>query len=179
MVRARLEEIFDLQRFLDIKSELPSKDKAQQSVFQILEDLKNTAGDHFEEILRYFLLESLDRNWKEHLLNMDHLKEGIGLRGYGQKDPKQEYKREGFELFQDLLYLIKESALKALCHLRLRVVSEEQFQHKEQETELQYSSNEAEEEAKQPYQRNQPKVGRNAPCPCGSGKKYKRCCGLN
>ena len=75
---------------------------------RILGELREQAPSHFVEILRYFLLDALDRNWKEHLNNMDHLRDGIGLRGYGQKDPKQEYKREGFELFQEMLYRIKE-----------------------------------------------------------------------
>jgi preprotein translocase subunit SecA len=107
---------------------------------------------------------------------MDHLKEGIGLRGYGQKDPKQEYKREGFELFQDMLFRIKENTLKALCHLRIETrVEEDEFKHKEQE-DLQYAGGE-EQPKKQPIRRKTPKIGRNDPCPCGSGKKYKKCCG--
>jgi preprotein translocase subunit SecA len=108
---------------------------------------------------------------------MDHLKEGIGLRGYGQKDPKQEYKKEGFELFQELLYLIKENTFKALCHIRLEQVAKEELQHEETE-QLQYSGGEdAAAEAPQPYKRKDRKVGRNEPCPCGSGRKFKKCCG--
>ena len=110
---------------------------------------------------------------------MDQLREGIGLRGYGQKDPKQEYKREGFELFQEMLYTIKESTVRAASHLQIRKeVSEEEFQHKEEKN-LDYSGPEADAEAKkkQPSRRAEPKVGRNDLCPCGSGKKYKKCCG--
>ncbi|MFO8032844.1 MAG: preprotein translocase subunit SecA [Desulfohalobiaceae bacterium] len=178
ILKARLEEVFGLHRILDLQEELPEKEQAKQAVLSVLSDLKDKAGEHYQEILRFFLLESLDRYWKEHLLNMDHLKEGIGLRGYGQKDPKQEYKREGFELFQELLYLIKENTLKGLCHIRLREVSQEQLQHEDQSQELQLSGGQqAEPAGKQPYKRKDPKVGRNDPCPCGSGSKYKKCCG--
>ncbi len=181
ILKARLEEVFGLQRFFDLQSSLPDKEQATQAVHSILSDLKLKASDHYQEILRFFLLQSLDRYWKEHLLNMDHLKEGIGLRGYGQKDPKQEYKREGFELFQELLYLIKENTVKGLCHIRLREVSEEQLQHEEQEQNLEMSGGASQQKSevasKQPYKRKDPKVGRNDPCPCGSGRKYKKCCG--
>ena len=74
---------------------------------------------------------------------MDHLREGIGLRGYGQRDPKQEYKREGFELFQDMLYRIKENTLGTLTHLRIKAeVQEDEFQHEEQQSDLSYKSGE-------------------------------------
>jgi len=179
LVLAKLKEIFNLKRVLELKT-LPTYEEAKKGILQILEELKGQAGDYYQEILRFFLLESLDRNWKEHLLNMDHLKEGIGLRGYGQKDPKQEYKREGFELFQDMLFNIKENTLKALCHLRIepQQVKEEEFKHKE-EQDLNLIGGEADTAKPSPVKRKAPKIGRNAPCPCGSGKKYKKCCGAN
>ncbi|WP_457571753.1 preprotein translocase subunit SecA [Desulfovulcanus sp.] len=175
MVWSKLDEIFDLKKVIN-KDELPDRDQAREGVLQILKKLKDDTGDHYQEVLRFFLLESLDRNWKDHLLNMDHLKEGIGLRGYGQKDPKQEYKREGFELFQDMLFRIKENTLRALCHLRIETkVEEDEFKHREQE-ELQYVGGD-DQPKKKPVKRKSPKIGRNDPCPCGSGKKYKKCCG--
>jgi len=175
MVWSKLDDIFDLKKVIK-KDELPDRDQAREGVLQILNKLKEDTGEQYQEVLRFFLLESLDRNWKEHLLNMDHLKEGIGLRGYGQKDPKQEYKREGFELFQDMLFRIKENTLRALCHLRIETkVEEEEFKHKEQE-DLQYVGGD-DQPKKKPIKRKSPKVGRNEPCPCGSGKKYKKCCG--
>ncbi len=175
MFRKRLEEVFALNRVLDL-STFPSEGEVKEGVAKILEELKQNTGEHFQEILRFFLLESLDRYWKEHLLNMDHLKEGIGLRGYGQKDPRHEYKREGFEYFQELLLLIKESTLKSLCHIRIQDTSEESLKHQEQQN-IQLFGGEETQESPQPYKRKQPKVGRNDPCPCGSGLKYKRCCG--
>jgi preprotein translocase subunit SecA len=174
---ARLKDVFALDRVMALDGQVPDMEEARQGVLTILEELKRNAPDHFQEILRFFLLESLDRFWKEHLLNMDHLKEGIGLRGYGQKDPKQEYKREGFQLFQELLFMIKESTLKSLCHIRLREVSEEQLQHQDQTKDLQLQGGDETAASQEPVKRSEPKVGRNDPCPCGSGRKYKKCCG--
>jgi len=177
-VKTRLSEVFGLGRIHPLpENMLPDQEGAAEQVRAVLQRLKTDAGPHYQEILRYFLLDSLDRDWKEHLLNMDGLREGIGLRGYGQKDPKQEYKREGFELFQTMLHLIKEHTLRNLCHLKLNVVREEQFQHEETTKKLQYSSKEGEASVKKPVRRDQPKVGRNDPCPCGSGNKFKKCCG--
>jgi len=177
-VRTRLEEIFGLGRVHPWPGDdLPDQEKTGELVRGVLGKLNMDAGTHNPEILRYFLLDSLDRNWKEHLLNMDGLREGIGLRGYSQKDPKQEYKREGFELFQAMLHRIKEHTLRNLCHLRMNVVREEQFQHEEKTQQLQYSGVGQDAPAQQPVRRDQPKVGRNEPCPCGSGRKYKKCCG--
>lgn len=171
-----LEETFCLSRVLGDKN-ISNENEAKEAVFSLLDRLKNDTPGQYESILRYFLLESLDRNWKDHLLQMDYLKEGIGLRGYGQRDPKQEYKREGFELFQDMLFRIKENTLRALCHLRVEVVDERDLQHKEQKN-LQYEGADGDEERKTaPMKRESPKVGRNDLCPCGSGKKYKKCCG--
>jgi preprotein translocase subunit SecA len=178
-VKSRLEEVFALQRVLSLQEYLPSQEQAKAKVLEILTNLKANAGEHYQEILRFFLLESLDRFWKEHLLNMDYLKEGIGLRGYGQKNPKQEYKKEGFELFQELLYLIKENTMRALCRVRLQEAPEQELQHKEDPADLQFSGGDetAASTNPEPFKRDKPKVGRNDPCPCGSGKKYKKCCG--
>ncbi|MBI9080696.1 MAG: preprotein translocase subunit SecA [Pseudodesulfovibrio sp.] len=179
-VRARLEEVFNFERFdawHDVS--LPTFEQAEQWVDDIFAYLRMSTGDHYQEILRYFMLDSLDRNWKEHLLNMDHLRDGIGLRGYGQKDPKQEYKREGFELFAELVYTIKETAIRAFSLLRIEAeVKNEEFQHSTTD-ELQYTDHESEQnKSKQaPVKRVAPKISRNAACPCGSGKKYKKCCG--
>ncbi len=178
MLKGRLEEIFNLGRIMQ-DGHIPAKEESLKAVNEHLDRLQEDAGDHFQEVLRFFLLESLDRNWKEHLLNMDHLKQGIGLRGYGQRDPKREYKREGFEMFEDLLYRVKENALKALSRLRIqKAVQEDEFRHKEQHN-LQFAgpADQSKAARKEPVKRTEPKVGRNDPCPCGSGRKHKKCCG--
>ncbi|MFZ5812953.1 MAG: preprotein translocase subunit SecA [Thermodesulfobacteriota bacterium] len=175
---ARLEEVFAVRT--EVKTgDASEKEAVRRAIADRLEVLKAGAGEHYREIARYFLLESLDRNWKEHLLGMDHLRDGIGLRGYGQKDPKQEYKREGFALFQGLIFTIKDAAVRAICRVRIKSeVREEEFQHKKEPAgDIQYSGGEAVERRKEPKRREAPKVGRNDPCPCGSGRKYKKCCG--
>ncbi|KAF1075300.1 preprotein translocase subunit SecA [Halodesulfovibrio sp. MK-HDV] len=176
---AQLDEVFNLSASINLKP-VPSEEETHKAVQDRLAVLKDDAKEVYEDVLRYFLLEELDRCWKEHLLTMDHLREGIGLRGYGQRDPKQEYKREGFELFQDMLFRIRENVFKALTRLRIQRPEEEEqeilrdeFRHKE-ETDVTYSGSEDEHK---PSKRTEPKIGRNAPCPCGSGKKYKKCCG--
>ncbi|SKA90264.1 preprotein translocase subunit SecA [Paucidesulfovibrio gracilis DSM 16080] len=177
--RKRMEEVFNFDRFESFQNELPDRETADRWVKQVFETLEGMAKQAYQEIMRYFVLEALDRNWKEHLLNMDHLRDGIGLRGYGQKDPKQEYKREGFALFQEMLFVLRENAIRSLTHVRIRdEVSEEEFQHEDREK-LNYvgaGDQAPEKKGKQPVVK-EAKVGRNDPCPCGSGKKYKKCCG--
>ncbi len=179
LIKVNLKDIFGIDRVISLNDHLPTKKETRSAVEKILEDLKTNAKEIYQEILRYFLLENLDRFWKEHLLNMDYLREGIGLRGYGYKDPKNEYKREGFELFQNMLYLIKENTIRALTHIRFERVSEEDLKHKDQPKQLSYSKSEEEVPKVKTYKREGKKIGRNDPCPCGSGLKYKKCCGRN
>ncbi len=192
-VRARLSEVMNSDRVLPGDAPLPTREEAQELVQSIMAQLREEAGPLYADLLRYFLLEELDRGWKEHLRNMDFLRDGIGLRGYGQRDPKLEYKREGFNMFQELLVHIREGAFRALTRVRVEQrpteVAEEEvvaapepepmFQHKEQPQQLSYS-NEPEDLLGAPAQaKAENKPGRNDPCPCGSGKKYKKCCGAN
>jgi len=180
IVSSRLDEVFDLSRFPGFSGTLPDRGQAEAWIKEILDGLHAAAPENYQEILRYFILETLDRNWKDHLLSMDHLRDGIGLRGYGQKDPKQEYKREGFDLFRAMLYTIAEKSMSLICRLRIqKEVKEEEFQHKETASELEYQGPavDSEPKRKQPVKRAAAKVGRNDPCPCGSGKKHKNCCG--
>ena len=168
-----------------ISTSLPTKAEARAGVIQILEQLKADAPSIGDEIMRFFLLEELDRAWKEHLRSMDYLREGIGLRGYGQRDPKLEYKKEGFEMFQAMLYRIHEGAIRSLTRVRVQQAAEDakineppaEFQHKDNVAAL------APQPSRRPVnnriEHEQPRVGRNDPCPCGSGKKYKKCCGVN
>ncbi|WP_336367248.1 preprotein translocase subunit SecA [Marinobacter sp. C2H3] len=148
-------------------------------------------------------LQVLDTLWKEHLSNMDHLRRGIHLRGYAQKNPKQEYKREAFNLFEDMLDTMKRDVTRILCHVRVQTPEEMEEVERRRKEELEQelaranmrhdeSSATAEAAAaaeaergmaggsdSQPetFVRQERKVGRNEPCPCGSGKKYKQCCG--
>jgi preprotein translocase subunit SecA len=169
---------------LDVREDILTGDAAEKEKILAAakgrqELLAAAAGEQYRMIARYYLLDALDRHWKEHLLSMDHLRDGIGLRGYGQKDPKQEYKREGFLLFQQLIDSIRDAAVRALSRVQLRAEPREQeFQHKDETANLRYSgAGETGETKPEPKRRAAPKVGRNDPCPCGSGKKYKKCCG--
>ncbi len=174
-IRTRLREIFTFDRVLAEDAPLPSREEAKSLVDSILLQLHDDAPDLYKDIIRYFLMEELDRCWKEHLRNMDALRDGIGLRGYGQKDPKLEYKKEGFELFQSMIYRIKENVFKALTRIRIQREEVEELQHKE-EAPMSYSSPD-ESGIAHVEQAKTDKVGRNDPCPCGSGRKYKKCCG--
>ena len=234
--RARITEIFNISRVLPDDAPLPDKEACRGLVKQIFAELEKESGEVYKDILRYFLLEEVDRAWKEHLRNMDALRDGIGLRGYGQRDPKLEYKREGFQMFEVLLMVIRESVFKALTrvhvqpqpeqaggdaqpgngeplqlteemnsepsraaaeaamaaeaaqkeareeqqeHVRSAEEMPEDFRHKDVTQDLRYSGTEEDQalfKKKEPY-RAKKKPGRNDPCPCGSGKKYKNCCG--
>ena len=159
-------------------------------------------GEMMRHLEKHLMLNVLDQNWKEHLARMDYLRQGIHLRGYAQKQPKQEYKRESFELFTEMLDKVKQEVVSMLARVRIR--SEEEVAAMEaaerqraaaQANKMQFQHPETggygtEDEAEQaqamaaeghgvlaPSTREGPKVGRNDPCPCGSGKKYKQCHG--
>jgi len=159
---------------------------------------RSTLGEEtMNHLERVFLLQTLDHLWREHLASMDYLRAGIHLRGYAQKNPVQEFKREAFEMFRAFMQNVKFETVKALCWIRLR--SDEEIaaleaQEREQQAQLSAMHADAPDvygheapvdavfgedpipQTNQPI-RNEAKVGRNDPCPCGSGKKYKQCCG--
>ncbi len=134
-------------------------------------------SEEFRHLERIVMLQTVDNLWKDHLLSMDHLKEGIGLRGYAQQDPLIVYKKEGFELFQEMISRIKEETLGILYRIQISEPQNIADLQQPKEQELVFSSGD-EPAKKNPVKRTQKKVGRNAPCPCGSGKKYKKCCGV-
>src|SRR5437879_4671361 len=129
---------------------------------------------------RRIVLDIVDTQWKDHLLTLDHLKEGIGLRGYGQKDPLVEFKKEAFTLFEDMMGRIDSETIRYLFLIQPARPEEEareiERRQRRQQQQLQYQAGPAQAEAPKPV-RTGAKVGRNDPCPCGSGKKYKKCCG--
>jgi len=159
--------------------------QSAQQQYQSKVDMVGAEGMHQYE--RIIMLQSLDTHWREHLAALDHLRQGIHLRGYAQKNPKQEYKRESFELFATMLEAIKRNVTQTLMNVQIR--SEEdieavevpqtpenvQYHHADYEEALAQTG--AAKEEPQPFVRGGEKVGRNDPCPCGSGKKYKQCHG--
>ena len=128
---------------------------------------------------RMLMLQIVDSHWKDHLLAMDHLKEGIGLRGYAQKDPLVEYKKESYELFEDLMNRIEEDTLRFLFLLQPveQKKQEEQIEKRQKRQQFITSNQGGDSTSSSQVKRESPKVGRNDPCPCGSGKKYKKCHG--
>jgi preprotein translocase subunit SecA len=155
-----------------------------------------TADINMRLVEKQVMLQILDQKWKEHLASMDHLRQGIHLRAYAQKQPKQEFKRESFELFQNLLFDIKYELVRMLSRMqiespeeveaqerlrRLEAAKRMNFEHSNAqgmgaEDALVRSANQVDPKG-ETFVRNQPKVGRNEPCPCGSGRKYKQCHG--
>ncbi|HNQ85437.1 MAG TPA: preprotein translocase subunit SecA [Deltaproteobacteria bacterium] len=125
---------------------------------------------------RHFLLLTLDTLWKDHLLSMDHLKDGIGLRGYGQKNPLREYQREGFDMFLTTLARVKELSLERLFKVQIQR-QEDVEKVSQQERRQRMHMGRGPGEKAPTIKREGKKIGRNDPCPCGSGKKYKQCCG--
>ncbi len=161
------------------------KQRISETIDQMYKEKEEMVGAdtlrHFEKAI---MLQSLDQHWKEHLAAMDHLRQGIHLRGYAQKNPKQEYKRESFDLFTNMLEELKSEVTKILCRVQVRAeedveaVEEQRRQADAAPKEFQHeSTNQLAEEQEASPVRQGPKVGRNEPCPCGSGKKYKQCHG--
>jgi preprotein translocase subunit SecA len=166
-----------------------TKHKLVEAVNKRYEEKESMIGaDNMRLNEKYLLLQVIDQQWKDHLLNIDHLKEGIGLRGYGQRDPLVEYKRESFELFQSMMERIQDHVVKILWKIELAGGSRETDREESQRVQRalppqppkqQLTFSGAPKEAPAPQKRTQAKVGRNDPCPCGSGKKYKKCHGVN
>ena len=169
--------------------EEPLRHRILEAVVQAYADKEAQVG---AEVMRHVekavMLQVLDSQWKDHLAAMDYLRQGIHLRGYAQKDPKQEYKRESLELFTQMLERIKQEVISILSKIQVRseqdVEAVEAQRRRQQAMEFQHAQASAlagpaeeEAEAPAPFVRHERKVGRNEPCPCGSGKKYKQCHG--
>ena len=193
----------DKDKILDMSNEKQAREYLLNEAMSIYKDKEDKIGrEHLRHLERMITLQVVDMRWKEHLYAMDSLKEGIGLRAYGQKDPLIEYKNEGYILFQQLIECIKREVVEFL--FRIQAVEEKGFKsvfkslpvelvHKEfsglskkkdtipsqgplgRQTPL--KEGEVKETPSPTVKRDHPKVGRNDPCPCGSGKKYKKCCG--
>jgi preprotein translocase subunit SecA len=142
---------------------------------------ENTIGsENMRELEHFIMLQTVDSLWKDHLLNMDQLKEGIGLRGYAQQNPLIIYKKEGFSMFQSMIEKIQDEIVNILMRIEIQNTYEEEKKpvFKEvSEDEMVFSSGSGSDGGGKTIVRNEPKIGRNDLCPCGSGKKYKKCCG--
>lgn len=188
-----------IQTWLDDDDGLHEEPLRQKVVEQIVESYQEKESQAGPEAMRHLekavMLKVLDTFWKDHLAAMDHLRQSINLRGYAQKNPKQEYKREAFDMFNSLLERIRHEVVSIISRIQLRdeedveaieeqrrQQSQMQYQHAESSA-LPDAGGSSDEQSRQeqkvhnPFVRQQPKVGRNEPCPCGSGKKYKQCHG--
>jgi preprotein translocase subunit SecA len=141
---------------------------------------KTFGADLMRWLERRIILDIVDSQWKDHLLSLDHLKEGIGLRGYGQKDPLVEFKKEAYTLFEEMMERIDSETVRYLFLVQPARPEDEQRQierrQRRAEQQMQFLAGQAQAEAPRPV-RTGAKIGRNDPCPCGSGKKFKKCCG--
>ncbi len=165
-----------------VDEELLSREELLETLWdkitKIYERKEEELGEEFiREHERMLMLHIIDSQWKDHLYAMDHLKEGIGLQGYAQKDPLVEYKKESFEMFQEMQDRMGEEIVK---YLFLLEPAEEEMEAQQEDWETTednfiYSADDSPDS--ETYTRDEPKVGRNDPCPCESGKKYKYCCG--
>ena len=175
------------------------RERIVASVQSTYDEKSSLMGEAMRQIETQVMLQVLDGLWKEHLQTMDQLRQGIHLRAYANKNPKQEYKREAFELFEALLERLKQEVVRILSHLQIKRQDEAElierqrreeaarqklaFQHAEAsvlsegEPSAEAQSAQSAGATQQPVVRDAPKVGRNDPCPCGSGKKYKQCHG--
>ncbi|MBW1713245.1 MAG: preprotein translocase subunit SecA [Deltaproteobacteria bacterium] len=154
-----------------------SKERLLAAVEEIYQAQEASIGPEiWPDLQKWVMLKHVDVQWKDHLLNMDHLKEGIGLRGYGQREPLKEYQREGFDLFEDMVGRIRRDTVREL--MRVRLAEPEEIEEMTKPEQGPMSLSHAEEPSDRTVKRTTKKVGRNAPCPCGSGKKYKKCCML-
>ncbi len=186
---------FAIQQWLDEDDRLDEEGLRQRIVDELEAIYKEKEEAASPEVLRHFekavMLQVLDNLWKEHLAAMDYLRQGIHLRGYAQKNPKQEYKRESFELFSQLLERIKHEVIAVLSKVKVQAEEDVEAVEEQRRTEVQMNyqhdevsaleseeqTEEGEEFEQQPFVRDGRKVGRNEPCPCGSGKKFKQCHG--
>lgn len=160
-------------------SEEFKKDLAQFVLLQYELYRKKQTPEHIILAEKWVLLEAIDSAWKQHMLNLDHLKEGIGLRGWGQKNPLIEYKREAFAMFEEMMKGIRGEVVHHIFHLNLDHFDTHALEEKREREleELNIGQNSSEAHAGNSGQAHSDKVGRNVDCPCGSGKKYKKCCG--
>lgn len=148
-------------------------DYVTQKALEVYGEKEEAIGkEKFREIERVILLMVVDRKWMDHIDAMDQLRQGIGLRAFGQQDPVRAYNNEGFEMFEDMNHSIKEDTVRGMFNVQpVEEIERKQVAH---ET----SASSGEEEINKPVVKGK-KIGRNDPCPCGSGKKYKNCCGKN
>ncbi|MDA1353032.1 MAG: SEC-C metal-binding domain-containing protein, partial [bacterium] len=177
----QLKDVFPISNMDELIAKVQPAHDSQSELASLFKSfLSKRLSEHppqiYDEVIKSILLRNLDSKWMDHLHNMDVLREGIGLRAYGQKNPLMEYKMEGFDMFRDLLFTVFEESIKVIS--RVEVVAQDQptLEKNSPLKVAKYSSAKGTQKEENPVQHSD-KVGRNDPCPCGSGKKHKKCCG--
>ncbi len=188
-LQRNVKDVFNLEMSFSGKGD---RQEVEEDIYKAAEKMilqrEEEFGEEFLRFLQYRYLATIDQLWKDHLLAMDHLRQGIGLRGYGQKDPKQEYKKEGYNGFIQMLASIKTQFVSQMMRVQARNTAEEtaRIQRQMAQRQKQVMEGRAGEDGKieqasaaprAPVKAEGPRVGRNDPCPCGSGRKYKKCHG--
>ncbi|MFO7578448.1 MAG: preprotein translocase subunit SecA [Pelovirga sp.] len=170
-------DLADVNRETIKQADLETRLK-EQAHQRLQEKAEEFTPEVTQQLMRVLLLQAIDSQWKDHLLSIDHLKQGIGLRGYGQKNPKQEYKREAYGLFMAMMGRVRQEVIQKIYRIQLaRQQDVEQLEAQQRRRQIIMNRSSDEDQGKTPVTRDEEKVGRNDPCPCGSGKKYKKCCG--
>ncbi|MFT6624883.1 MAG: preprotein translocase subunit SecA [Cycloclasticus sp.] len=193
-LQAALEDEFNcklpIKKLLEEDSSLHEENLRELLLQSIADDYAKKEILAGAEVLRHFeksvMLQTLDEQWREHLGGMDHLRQGIHLRGYAQKDPKQEFKREAFEMFTTMLDTLKREVVMVVTKVQVRAEEDVQAidEQRRQQQKMEFNhadmnalDDESQQDKDQPFKRPDKKIGRNDPCPCGSGKKFKQCHG--
>jgi preprotein translocase subunit SecA len=177
-----------LFQLFSLKLRFSDAGKEQKSREQMIEEIRSAALGHlrrkesgfgkplWDYLMKVIMLQSIDSFWKDHLLGMDHLREGIGLRGYAQKDPVREYQKEGYEMYLEMMYRVRQDTLQKLSFVQVQREEEVENLRDRTQRDVVMTHGTAGAPVKQ-AKKEAGRVGRNEPCPCGSGKKYKKCCG--
>ncbi len=163
----------------NLKAEELEASLKEQAQSRLLAKEEEFSTPVMESLLKVLLLQTIDAQWKGHLLGIDHLKEGIGLRSYGQKNPKEEYKREAYNLFMEMMDRVRQEIIQKLFRIQLARDEDVARMEEEQRRKKDFLERHSAGPQKGKTVVREERVGRNDPCPCGSGKKYKKCCGKN
>ncbi|OGB86546.1 preprotein translocase subunit SecA [candidate division TM6 bacterium RIFCSPHIGHO2_12_FULL_38_8] len=174
-------ETLKSQKFSTLSADDFERDLTNFICAKYIEFRNKIGAEQIQDAEKWIMLETIDQAWKQHMINIDHLKEGIGLRGWGQKNPLIEYKKEAFEMFEEMMQQIRTDIVHHIFHIKPEAFDQsrliERRERELNEMKMNAGDNDKSEKSSETVRREEDKVGRNNPCSCGSGKKFKKCCG--
>lgn len=174
-------DLLKAQKFSTVSAHDFERDLISFVALKYTEFRNQVGAEQIQDAEKWIMLETIDQAWKQHMINIDHLKEGIGLRGWGQKNPLIEYKKEAFEMFEEMMQQIRADVVRHIFHIKPEAFDKtrliERRERELHEMKMNASDNDKSENNAVPVRRDEDKIGRNNPCSCGSGKKFKKCCG--